>query len=260
MVGSSGYVCDDLGLDDDMYCENVTEIVPGSTVIRQLVCPGMKSPYDEEYTKSLIAELIEAAKDPESTMNSVGFSRKYIQDMAEINMTVPAANLKKHTNTGGLLIPELSDKTMSKLANYGLFMTHLQHGAPMQIDSNATALPWRNAAIMSSNTHPYDGVTEPIDAQIGIISEEDPALIQGYYNNLAPIGTKNWKRLYFGENYMALSKIKAKYDPFETFSKPMGVELPEEEGYCEEARSSAFVKMGLMSCLGFAWLSLFIAL
>lgn len=195
-------------------------------------------------------------------MNSVGFSRKYIADMAAIGETVPSEVLKKHTNTGGLLVPELSDDTMNKLTNYGLFITHFQHGAAMQIDGNATALPWRNAAIMSSNTHPYDGVLEPIDAQIGIIAEEDPAKVQGYYNNLAPIGTPDWKRLYFGDNYRMLAEIKAKYDPYESFSKPMGVELPEEDGYCMTVASAALgnaaLSGGFIYYLGFALIGLLV--
>uniref|UniRef100_A0A7R9Z472 Berberine/berberine-like domain-containing protein n=1 Tax=Pseudictyota dubia TaxID=2749911 RepID=A0A7R9Z472_9STRA len=147
-------------------------------------------------------------------------------------MEVPGPILKKHTNSHGLLVPELKDETMTKLATYGMFITHFQHGAAFEVADDATALPWRNAGIMMSNVHPVDGLAFVIDDQVGIISEEDPSKVQGYYNTIGPLGTPDWQRLYFGTNYERLMQIKAKYDAGEVFSKPMGVELPKQGEYC----------------------------
>lgn len=202
--------------------------------MRQIVCPKHKVPESAEYTNALVGHILEAARDPESVMNSVGVTRKYKADMAALNLTIPGSITKRNSISGGLLIPELSEEALTKVFfDHFIQITHFQHGAPLQIDSNATAMPWRKNGWMASYFGALENDVGYMDTLVDIISEDNPNKVNGYYNNLWPYGP-GWKKLYFGSNYPRLSQIKAKYDPNEIFSKPVVVELPEEEGYCAD--------------------------
>lgn len=232
-IATSGYLCEDLGVDDEKFCEDVDPIVPGETAIRRLVCPRDIEVESQSYAKELIDAILIKAGDPEAFMNTHGISQAYVDNMAALNLTVPARYLKPVTITGGLLIPKLEDDTFDKIASVAMFIAHFQHGAPQMIDSKTTALAWRDAGIMSSFAGNVAGTdTTLIDTMVGHISDEDPAKVRGYYNNLGPVGTPNWKSLYFGDNYDRLSQIKAKYDPLNIFGKPLAIELPEEDNSC----------------------------
>lgn len=217
--------------------------------MRKIVCPKLKVPESAEYTNAFVNHMLQAAKDPESVLNSVGMSRKYKADMAALNLTIPGSITKKNTISGGILIPELSEEALTKLFfEHFIMITHFQHGAPLQVDSNATALPWRNSGWMASYYGPgLEDDVSYMDTLVDIIAEDDPKKVNGYYNNLWPYGP-GWKRLYFGDNYPRLSQIKAKYDPNEIFSKPVTVGLPEEEGYC--ADSEVKTAASVASCRG----------
>lgn len=76
MVGTSGYVCDGLGIEDAAYCEDVAEVDPKNLPIREVIYPKLKEPQDRDFSKRLIADLIRIAKDPENPLNSVGITRK----------------------------------------------------------------------------------------------------------------------------------------------------------------------------------------
>jgi hypothetical protein len=211
--------------------------------VRQLVCPKNKVPESAEYTKALIGHFLQAAKDPESALNSVGVTRKYKADMAALNLTIPGSITKRNSISGGLLVPELSEEALTKVFfEHFILITHFQHGAPLQVHSNVTALPWRNSGWMASYFGPLENDVSYMDTLVDIIAEDDPSKVNGYYNNLWPYGP-GWKRLYFGDNYPRLSQIKAKYDPNEIFSKPVAVGLPEEDGYCADSGAKTAAAM-----------------
>ena len=48
--------------------------------------------------------------------------------------------------------------------------------------------------------------------------------VRGYHNYHNPIGNPNWRQYYWGDNYEALSEIKAKYDGTNMFGNPLQVQ------------------------------------
>ena len=64
------------------------------------------------------------------------------------------------------------------------------------------------------NFIPSARVTEQFNSITSILTNKvyggDWTKIRGYYNYLNPIGNPNWRQYYWGDNYEALSEIKAK--------------------------------------------------
>ncbi|EJK64242.1 hypothetical protein THAOC_15044, partial [Thalassiosira oceanica] len=127
----------------------------------------------------------------------------------------------KTSSSGGILIPKVDLKTLNELAKIGLKVNHFQHGAPMTRSSDATAFPWRDAAIMT-------GVLKPQarDQFASVLAEfyGDETKLQGYYNYMNPAGNPNWRYYYFGDNHPRLASIKSVYDPLNYFGNPLQIE------------------------------------
>ena len=124
----------------------------------------------------------------------------------------------------------LEEETMRALGKVrGFEINHATHGAPMLVKSNETAYPWRDTAFLSyPNTNPdFPLFLLRLDILLKDKAyKNDTKNLNGYYNYMGPVGTPNWQRFYFGDNYERLQEIKAKYDPLDVFGKPVSVELP----------------------------------
>ncbi|KAL3488174.1 FAD-binding domain-containing protein [Aspergillus germanicus] len=96
---------------------------------------------------------------------------------------------------------------------------------------NAIFAPWRNAAVTLqigsswNETAPWE---EMVAAQMHITNDLMPQLEaatpnSGAYENESNFRQPNWKEVFFGDNYEALAKIKAKWDPENFFYVLKGV-------------------------------------
>ena len=140
------------------------------------------------------------------------------------------------------LIPKVDLKTLNELAKIGLKVNHLQHGAPMTRSSDATAFPWRDAAIMTGILDPQ--VRDQFASVLAECYGEEKKL-QGYYNYMNPAGNPNWRYYYFGDNHPCLASIKLMYDSLKNyFGNPLQIEPavePTSTKQEKEDRSSSVV-------------------
>ncbi|KAJ0423016.1 hypothetical protein BJY00DRAFT_63218 [Aspergillus carlsbadensis] len=96
---------------------------------------------------------------------------------------------------------------------------------------NAIFAPWRNAAVtmqIGSSWNETAPWAEMVAAQMHITDDLIPQLEaatpnSGAYENESNFRQSNWKEVFFGDNYEALAKIKAKWDPENFFYVLKGV-------------------------------------
>lgn len=105
----------------------------------------------------------------------------------------------------------------------------------MSKSSDETAFPHRDTAIITEFGAGDEELKRYNEFTSILVNKhyKDKTELQGYYNYMNPTGNPNWRKYYFGDNYKRLSKIKAKYDPLNTFGNPMQVE-PEPDSSSNE--------------------------
>lgn len=115
--------------------------------------------------------------------------------------------------------PKITDAFV-KIVSYG--------GAIKDVGPNETAFPHRDSlAGIQMQTVWEDNNNAIINEQsIFKLRNALSAYGSGAYINYPDINLKNWQKLYYGNHYAKLQKIKAKYDPTNLFTYEQAIKLP----------------------------------
>ncbi|KAL2862488.1 putative isoamyl alcohol oxidase [Aspergillus lucknowensis] len=243
-------------LTSDVFVEAVTrfhELLPamidaGTTVIYQIL-PGTflihpLTAYNQtsEQVKTILAPLLSALTDL-GVPHTATYTQydSYYDHYADYMGPLPNGNLGVgEFNYGGRLLPRAALESNSagiatvlhNLTAQGVVAVGVGLNVSRTNDvPNAIFDPWRNAAVTLqigsawSNTAPWSKMladqkhmTDSLVPQLEAVSPGS-----GAYENEADFRQANWKETFFGSNYNALARVKAKWDPHHFFYALKGV-------------------------------------
>ncbi|KAL2813835.1 hypothetical protein BJX63DRAFT_207774 [Aspergillus granulosus] len=216
----------------------IYQMLPGAFLIKPLTAYNMTTDQVKDVLNPFLTALTDAGITYTETYTQYD---DYYDHYDNYMGPLPNGNLGVgEFNYGGRLIPRDALETNSvgiatalrNITSQGVVAVGVGLNVSATNDvPNAIFAPWRNAAVTMqigtawNETAPWE---EMIADQMHITNELIPQLEavtpnSGAYENESNFRQPNWKEVFFGSNYEALAKIKAKWDPKNFFYVLKGV-------------------------------------